>query len=79
MRVVIAEDHVLLRAGLERLLADEGVEVVAAVGDGPALVAAARALRPEVAVVDVRLPPSHTDEGLRAALEIRRTVPRTPS
>ncbi|HEX6676873.1 MAG TPA: response regulator transcription factor [Actinomycetes bacterium] len=77
MRVVIAEDHVLLRAGLERLLADEGIAVVAAVGDGPALVAAVRAHRPEVAVVDVRLPPSHSDEGLRAALEIRRTVPGT--
>lgn len=75
MRVVIAEDSVLLRAGLEGLLADEGIEVVAAVGDGPGLVAAAEALRPDLALVDVRMPPTHTDEGLRAALAARRAVP----
>jgi DNA-binding NarL/FixJ family response regulator len=77
MRVVIAEDAVLLRAGLERLLAEGDFEVVGAVGDGPALIAAAAALRPDIAIVDVRMPPTHTDEGLRAALEVRRLVPET--
>jgi DNA-binding NarL/FixJ family response regulator len=77
MRVVIAEDSVLLRAGLERLLADGGFEVVGTVGDGPALIAAAATLRPDIAIVDVRMPPTHTDEGLRAALEVRRLVPQT--
>ncbi len=77
MRVVIAEDSVLLRAGLERLLAEGGFEVAGTVGDGPALIAAAGALRPDIAIVDVRMPPTHTDEGLRAAIEVRRLVPRT--
>jgi len=77
MRVVIAEDSVLLREGLARLLADGGVEVVAQVGDGPGLVAAVDAYRPDLAVVDVRMPPSHTDEGLRAALEVRERAPGT--
>jgi DNA-binding NarL/FixJ family response regulator len=77
MRVVIAEDSVLLRAGLERLLAEGELEVVGTVGDGPALVAAAAALRPDIAIVDVRMPPTHTDEGLRAAIEVRRMVPET--
>jgi DNA-binding NarL/FixJ family response regulator len=77
MRVVIAEDAVLLRAGLERLLADGDFEVVGTVGDGPGLIAAAAALRPDIAIVDVRMPPTHTDEGLRAALEVRRLVPAT--
>ena len=77
MRVVIAEDAVLLRAGLERLLAEGDFEVVGTVGDGPGLVAAAAALRPDIAIVDVRMPPTHTDEGLRAALEVRRLVPET--
>jgi DNA-binding NarL/FixJ family response regulator len=77
VRVVIAEDSVLLREGLARLLADGGVEVVAQVGDGPGLVAAVDAYRPDLAVVDVRMPPSHTDEGLRAALEVRGRVPGT--
>jgi DNA-binding NarL/FixJ family response regulator len=77
MRVVIAEDSVLLREGLARLLADGGFEVVAAVGDGPGLVDAVDALRPDICVVDVRMPPSHTDEGLQAALEVRRRVPST--
>jgi DNA-binding NarL/FixJ family response regulator len=77
MRVVIAEDAVLLRAGLERLLAEGDFEVVGTVGDGPALIAAAAALRPDIAIVDVRMPPTHTDEGLRAALEVRRLVPNT--
>jgi DNA-binding NarL/FixJ family response regulator len=77
VRVVIAEDSVLLREGLARLLSDGGVEVVAQVGDGPGLVAAVDAYRPDLAVVDVRMPPSHTDEGLRAALEVRERVPET--
>jgi DNA-binding NarL/FixJ family response regulator len=75
MRILIAEDSVLLRAGLERLLADEGFEVVGAVHDGTSLVKAAAALRPDVAIVDIRMPPTHTDEGLRAALEVRRMIP----
>ncbi|GHJ51215.1 DNA-binding response regulator [Nonomuraea sp. TT08I-71] len=78
MRVVIADDAVLLREGLVRLLTESGHEVVAAVGDGDALVEAVVAHRPDVSVVDVRMPPSHTDEGLRAAVEARRRVPRTP-
>ena len=78
MRIVIAEDLVLLRDGLQRLLAAHGHEVVAAVGDGPALVAAVEEHRPDVAIVDVRLPPSQRDEGLRAALEARAKVPGTP-
>jgi len=77
MRVVIAEDSVLLREGLARLLADGGFEVAATVGDGPGLVAAVEAWRPGLAVVDVRMPPSHTDEGLRAAIAARRRVPGT--
>ncbi|MEO3855231.1 response regulator transcription factor [Acrocarpospora sp. B8E8] len=78
MRVVIAEDSVLLREGLTRLLADGGVDTVAAVGDGPALVAAVEEHLPDLAVVDVRMPPSHTDEGLRAALEVRARRPGFP-
>ena len=75
MRVVIAEDSVLLREGLARLLADEGIEVVEAVGDGTALVAAVQRCTPDLAVVDVRMPPTFTDEGLRAAIEARKRVP----
>ena len=75
MRVVIAEDSVLLREGISRLLADEGIDVVEAVGDGVALVAAAVRHQPDLAIVDVRMPPTHTDEGLRAAIEARGTVP----
>ncbi|MCE7006514.1 response regulator transcription factor [Kibdelosporangium philippinense] len=75
MRIVLAEDSTLLREGLIRLLAEEGHEVVAAVGDGTALVEAAAAKQPDVCVVDVRMPPTHTDEGLRAALEIRERWP----
>lgn len=77
MRVMIAEDSVLLRAGLERLLAEGDFEVVGTVGDGSALIAATAALRPDIAIVDVRMPPTHTDEGLRAALEVRRLLPET--
>lgn len=78
LRVVVADDAVLLREGLVRLLTENGHEVVAAVGDGPALVDAIERHRPDVSVVDVRMPPSHTDEGLRAAVEARRRVPRSP-
>jgi len=72
---MLAEDSALLRAGLERLVADEGHEVVASVGDAGALLAAVAAGPPDVVVVDVRMPPTHTDEGLRAALEIRDRWP----
>ncbi|MFC9975849.1 response regulator [Spirillospora sp. NPDC127200] len=75
MRVILAEDSTLLREGLVRLLAEEGHEVLAAVGDGEALLAAVAERAPDVVVVDVRMPPTHTDEGLRAALEIRRREP----
>lgn len=78
MRVVIAEDAVLLREGLVRLLADEGHEVTAAVGDALALVEAVAGDRPDVCIVDVRMPPGFTDEGLRAAIEIRSRWPGTP-
>ena len=78
MRVVVADDAVLLREGLIRLLTESGHEVLAAVGDGPSLVEAVVRYRPDVAIVDVRMPPSHTDEGLRAAVEARARVPRTP-
>jgi DNA-binding NarL/FixJ family response regulator len=77
MRVVIAEDSVLLREGLARLLADGGFDVVGLAGDGEDLLRKVGAHRPDVAVVDVRMPPNHTDEGLRAALEIRERHPCT--
>ena len=75
MRVVIAEDAALLREGLTRLLEDRGHAVVAAVNDGEGLLAAVAEHKPDVAVVDIRMPPTHTDEGLRAALELRRSFP----
>jgi DNA-binding NarL/FixJ family response regulator len=74
---VIAEDLALLRDGLERLLRDNGCEVVAAVEDAQALLATVASERPDVAVVDIRLPPDFRDEGLRAALELRRSAPDT--
>ena len=77
MRVVVAEDSVLLRAGLIRLLADDGIETVAEVDDGPGLVGAVAEHRPELAIVDVRLPPSFTDEGVRAAVQVRDAHPDT--
>ncbi|MFI1202745.1 response regulator [Streptomyces sp. NPDC020883] len=73
---MIAEDSALLREGLVRLLADEGHEVAAAVGDAAALLDAVAAGPPDVTVVDVRMPPSHTDEGLRAALRLRAEYPQ---
>jgi DNA-binding NarL/FixJ family response regulator len=78
MRVVIAEDLTLLREGISRLLGDRGWEIVAAVDDGPKLVEAIAEHRPDIAIVDVRLPPSFTDEGIRAAIEARERVPGTP-
>lgn len=75
MRIVIAEDTAILRDGLVQLLKSRGQEVAAAVGDAPALLAAVDEHRPDVAVVDIRLPPDHTDEGVRAAAELRRRHP----
>jgi DNA-binding NarL/FixJ family response regulator len=75
LRVLIAEDLALLRDGLTRLLRDNGFDVVDAVGDGSALIHAAKRERPDIAIVDIRLPPTFRDEGLRAALELRETVP----
>jgi DNA-binding NarL/FixJ family response regulator len=78
MRVVIADDAVLLREGLVRLVEENGHTVVAAVGDGPSLVDAITEHRPDVSIVDVRMPPTHTDEGLRAAVTARSRVPGSP-
>jgi len=75
VRVVIADDSVLLREGLASVLSDAGFDVVARVGDPDALHAAVRRTRPDVAIVDVRMPPTHTDEGARAAAEIRTAHP----
>jgi DNA-binding NarL/FixJ family response regulator len=75
MRIVIAEDSGVLRAGLTEILADRGHEVVAAVADAGALCAAVAEHRPDVTIVDVRMPPTHTDEGLRAAVALRRDHP----
>lgn len=77
MRAVIAEDLALLRDGLTRLLRDNDIEVVEAVSDGDALVHAVVRERPDIAIVDIRMPPTFRDEGLRAALELRRRVPET--
>jgi DNA-binding NarL/FixJ family response regulator len=78
VRVVIAEDLFLLRDGLGRLLEAHGLQVVAAVDNGPDLLSAVTGSPPDVAIVDVRLPPTFTDEGLRAALAARRAVPGLP-
>jgi DNA-binding NarL/FixJ family response regulator len=78
VRIVLADDAVLLREGLVRLLTEQGHDVVAVVGDGPSLVAAAAEHRPDVSIVDVRMPPTHTDEGLRAAVQIRAQRPGAP-
>lgn len=75
MRIVIGEDQLLLREGLARLLEEEGHEVVGSAGDGPGLVRKAKAHRPDLVIADVRMPPSQTDEGVRAALEIRDAAP----
>jgi DNA-binding NarL/FixJ family response regulator len=78
LRVVIAEDSALIREGIARLIEESGGTVVAKVGDGEALVAAVEEHRPDVSVVDVRMPPSQRDEGLLAAIEARRRVPGSP-
>jgi len=78
VRVVIAEDLFLLREGLASMLKEHGFDVAEAVGDGPSLLRALVEQRPDVAIVDVRLPPAYTDEGLRAAMEARRQVPGLP-
>ncbi|KJV03934.1 response regulator [Rhodococcus sp. PML026] len=75
MRVIVAEDSTLLREGLVRLLVDEGHDVVASVGDADALLAAVELAHPDIVVTDVRMPPGHSDEGLRAALTIRSRWP----
>jgi DNA-binding NarL/FixJ family response regulator len=77
LRTVVADDSVLLRDGIVRLLGDSGFDVVAAVGDGDALLDAVTEHAPDLCVVDVRMPPTHTDEGLRAAIEVRRRSPST--
>jgi DNA-binding NarL/FixJ family response regulator len=77
VRVVIAEDLALLRDGLTRLLRDNGFDVVAAVVDGDALIRAVTDEHPDIAIVDIRLPPSFRDEGVRVALELRRRAPDT--
>jgi DNA-binding NarL/FixJ family response regulator len=77
MRIVIAEDSAVVRAGLAEILADSGHEVVATVGDADGLLAAVAEHRPDAAVVDVRMPPGYTDEGVRAAITIRRDHPKT--
>jgi DNA-binding NarL/FixJ family response regulator len=75
MRVVLADDSVILREGLARLLSEQGVEVVAQVGTAPGLLATVAELAPDVAVVDIRMPPTYTDEGLVAAEELRTRYP----
>ena len=77
MRVVLADDSVLLRAGVARLLEDAGMEIAGQAGDAEDLLRKVGAHKPDVAVIDVRMPPSHTDEGLRAALDIRANHPHT--
>jgi DNA-binding NarL/FixJ family response regulator len=77
MRIVIAEDSAVVRAGLVEILADRGHDVVAAVGNAEDLLAAVDQHEPDAAVVDVRMPPGYTDEGLRAAIAIRRAHPKT--
>jgi DNA-binding NarL/FixJ family response regulator len=77
MRIVVAEDSVLLREGIVRLLEDAGCEVVGQAGDADDLVRKVSAHKPDVAIVDIRMPPTSTDDGLRAALEIRRRLPET--
>ena len=77
MRVVVGEDSVLMREGIVRVLDDAGFEVVAQAGDAEELMRKVSAHKPDVAVVDIRMPPTETDDGLRAAIEIRRRLPET--
>jgi len=76
VRAVIADDSVLLREGITRLLAEDDIEVVSGVGEAESLLKAVESHQPDLAVIDVRMPPGHRDEGLRAAIEIRRRWPR---
>ena len=78
LRVIIAEDSALIREGLARLIEESGATVVAKVADAPSYVEAVQKHRPDVSVVDVRMPPTQRDEGLRAAIEARRLIPGTP-
>ena len=78
MRILIAEDSVLLREGISRLLAEYGDEVVEALGDAGRLLTTVEELEPDIVIVDVRMPPTFTDEGIRAAVELRRVRPSTP-
>src|SRR6516225_6992616 len=75
MRVVVAEDSILLREGIVRLLGEAGFEIVGQAGDGDELVRKVRAHKPDVAVIDIRMPPSYSDEGLRAARDVRAELP----
>src|SRR5688500_4478563 len=75
MRVVIADDSALLREGLERLLAESGVEVCETVADGPDLIAAVHRHQPDIAIIDIRMPPTYTHEGAVAAIELRERMP----
>jgi DNA-binding NarL/FixJ family response regulator len=77
MRVVLGEDSLLLRAGIARLLEDAGIEVVGQAGDLDDVLRKVRAHKPDVAIIDIKMPPTHTDEGLKAALVIRSELPRT--
>jgi len=77
VRIVVADDSVLLREGVVRLLEEAGFEVVGQAGDGEELMRKARAHKPDVAIIDIRMPPTHTDEGLRAARAIREELPDT--
>jgi DNA-binding NarL/FixJ family response regulator len=77
LRVVLADDSVLLREGMARLLADAGFEIVGQAGNADELLLKVRSWKPDVAIVDIRMPPTHTDEGLRAAKEIRAAHPET--
>jgi len=76
-RAIVADDELLLRQGLERLLTDGGIDVVASAGDAPELMRKARAHRPDVVITDVKMPPDLTDDGLRAAIAIRAELPGT--
>src|SRR5829696_2656118 len=77
LRVLLGEDDVLLREGVARLLTEAGMEVVAQVGDAESLLRKALGHRPDVVVVDIQMPPTRTDDGLRAAIELRRQRPET--